>query len=109
MKRYTTPTITVTLQGIDLTGCDIYVTYKQGSKLTLTIWDVDYEFDGTDSIISYTLSQEQTAMFKAGSSATIQINWVTPAGKRDATDEKPIASIEENNLKQVLSYGEHSG
>lgn len=107
MRRYTTPTETVILRGANLTECDIYVTYRQGSKVILTVNDIESTFDGTDTILTYELSQQDTAKFKAGA-GTIQVNWITPENKRDATDEKPIDAVTRNNLEVVLVYGEHT-
>lgn len=103
MRRYTTPTHELTVKGVDLTGCDVYVTYKQARNV-LTISDPEVEFDGKDTVVTVELSQIQSASFKTGD-ATVQINWVTPQGARDATNIKQVR-IEQNLLEEVVEYGE---
>jgi hypothetical protein len=32
MRRYTTPRLLIKVSGADLTGCDVYVTFRQGRR-----------------------------------------------------------------------------
>lgn len=83
MIPYTTPTIELTVRGVDLTAVDTYVSIEQGdTQLTITDADVSYENGAT--VISVTLTQAQTAAFKRGS-CDVQVNWVDGGGKRYAT------------------------
>lgn len=70
MTRGTTPTIRITVKGVEsLEGNDLYVTIKQGC-VNLTI-----EGDAltiNENTIEFTLTQEQTLMFRQGP-AKIQV------------------------------------
>ena len=103
MIQYTTPTNTHIVKGIDLTGCDVWVSYEQG-KVEVDIKASDISFDGEDTTLSVTLTQEQTASFRVGK-VTHQVNWVYPDGSRDATNQK-IITVEPNLLNKVVNYGD---
>lgn len=103
MRRYTTTTQSMTVAGADLTGCDVHVTYRQGSKLLKKRAD-STSFDGEVSTVTVGFSQEETAEFKVGS-AMVQINWISPEGSRAATSQKPVM-VEGNLLEEVISFGE---
>lgn len=98
MIRYTTPTHAHKVKGIDLSGCEVWVSYEQG------IADVNarasVEFDGTDSIVTVSLTQRQTARFHEGK-VQVQINWLYPNGKRDATVKKELQMLD-NLLEREL-------
>lgn len=103
MIQYTTPTNRHIVKGIDLTGCDVWVSYEQG-KVELDIKASDVSFDGEDTTLSVTLTQEQTSSFKVGK-VSFQVNWVYPDGSRDATGQK-ITLMEPNLLNKVVEYGD---
>lgn len=98
MIRYTTPTHQHKVKGIDLTGCEVWVSYEQGFV------NVDArgsaEFDGEDSTVTVTMSQKQTGRFKEGI-VSVQINWLYPNGKRDATGKKELQMLD-NLLEREL-------
>lgn len=103
MIRYTTPTHEHKVKGIDLTGCDVYVSYQQG----LTSVDVKAQsvsYDGEDTTITVPLTQLQTAKFKVGK-AEVQINWIYQNGKRDAVNAKEM-EITKNIMQRVVGYGD---
>lgn len=106
MRRYTTPTQELTVQGIDLTGKDVYVTYKQRCRL-VTIDDptVSYDEETGDTALVVNLTQLQTAMFNADDKVRIQVNWVDQDGMRNATVVRDI-SVTQNLLQEELTYGE---
>lgn len=86
MKRYSTPIEELTIEGIDLTECEVYVTFAQGETVyTLSGEDITVEFDGTDTQISVHLTQEQTASFVEDNFVRIQVNWMDN-GERNVTD-----------------------
>lgn len=100
--RYTTPTLELRIEGIDLTECELLVTFSQGTqRLDVTPSNVTY--DGSTHIL-VDLSQEQTAMFFDGP-VNAQVNWIDVAGNRDATK---IASLEwhGNLLNRVVHHGQ---
>lgn len=105
MRRYTTPTLHMTVP-VDLTGADIYVTIKQGQrKLQKTGSDVVsvYDSESGKTTLSVTLTQEETGAFLAEKSATIQVNWIFADGTRSATNIKKI-DVSENLLSEVIRY-----
>lgn len=108
MRPYTTPTLTCTVSGYDLTDFDVYVTIKQASVVITKSGDdleVSYDSDEDVSTIEVSLEQADTALFVAGKDASVQANWISSDGTRVATRIKPI-TIETNLLNEELTYGE---
>lgn len=101
MRRWTTPTHELVVEGVDLTGCDVYVDYKQGSRTRRV--KVEPEYDGADTVLEVEWTQEQSAVFKEGD-VDVQVNWIYPDGSRDASE---IATIEStrNILNEEVEYG----
>ena len=90
MRRFTTPTITFEV-GADLTGCDAYLTLRQGHReLTITDFD-DMSVSEDVTTISITLTQEQSARFADNRPIEAQVNIVDQAGYRVATDVATIS------------------
>lgn len=106
MRRYTTPTLTIIVEGIDLTAMDVRVTLKQG-KRSLTISNPEMEAvteEGrTDTKLDVTLTQEQTALFEAVP-LKVQVNFIDVDGARDATECKTV-DVWPNLLPEVIAYG----
>ena len=107
MINYTTPTITLEVEGADLTSQDTYVTIVQGSiELTKKGSDLTISYDSTKevSIIVFSLTQEESAQFAFSRSAQLQVNFINASGVRDATN---IAQIDvlKNLLDEVITYG----
>lgn len=107
MRRYTTPTLPMTVP-VDLTGADIYVTIKQGQrKLQKTGADVVsvYDSESGKTTLSVTLTQEETGAFLAEKKAYVQVNWIFSDGTRDATNIKQI-DVSENLIAEVIRYAD---
>lgn len=107
--NYTTASIPLTVEGVDLSSQDVYVTLEQGSiELTKTGLDliITTETHGqeTDTDIVFTLTQAETAMFNHDKSVMIMVNWINESGTRDATEIKNI-SVMRNLLDRVITYG----
>lgn len=106
MINYTTPTLHLTIENIDLTGQEIYVTLEQGKKeITKSGEDLTVTLDGEDTKIEFTLSQEESASFAYSRSAQIQVNWINQNGARGATNIAQIAVLR-NLLDEVIEYGD---
>lgn len=105
MNRYTTPTLTLTIEGINLTGMDVYVTFAQGRVvLTKTLDDgVALAINSGNSVLSVYLDQRETATLGTGN-ARVQVNWINASGTRVATRIKEV-SVRQNLLEEVLTYG----
>lgn len=88
MIRYTTPSYELTIEGVDLTGFDVYVTFSQNGQ-TLTIEDPPITVEDETTTITCELTQEQSASFKQGR-MEVQVNWVDAVGKRSATVIKQV-------------------
>ena len=101
MRRYTTPTIELTVEGVDLTGVRVLVTFAQ-RRQRLTIEDATVAYDGTDTTVTLSLTQEQLGRFAEGE-ARVQVNWVDMKGHRNATVEAPLV-VTGNLLERVISY-----
>lgn len=106
MVKYTTPTITLTVEGVDITPHDIYVSFAQGnvelhkSGDDLTVTTETHE-QVTDTVITLTLSQAESAMFKPNNLVRVQVNWISATGVRAATEIKSVPALL-NLLDEVL-------
>lgn len=106
MINYTTPTISLTVEGVDLTGQDVYVSLAQGAvELTKTGADLTITHEEDDTKIIFQLSQDESAVFKFNSSVSVQVNWISIAGVRSATEIKSIP-VMKNLLDEVIAYGD---
>jgi len=100
MRRYTTPTVTLTVKGVDLTGMDVLVTFTQACR-ELTVDNPSMTLTtGGDTVIEVPLSQVQTGGFVDGS-IEVQVNWLDAVGHRDATTVGTI-EVERNLLARVV-------
>ena len=90
MRRFTTPRFEVDV-GADLTGCDVYITLRQGRReFDITDFDSVEVNDGVTTF-AFTLTQAQSAKFAEGRYVEIQANVIDQAGYRVASD---IAKID---------------
>lgn len=85
IRKWTSPTQELTVEGIDLTSADVYVTFQQGDEtLTFSGEDITVAYEDPDTVITVHLTQEQTGVF-TNKAILVQVNWVQD-GERDATD-----------------------
>lgn len=109
MVRYTTPSLTMTIKGYDLTAQQkVWVSIqedgvaevdKTGSSVSVSVQTVD---DQPVSTVSCSLTQAESAQFKW--EAEVQVNWISSQGVRQATVPKKIPIIKQL-LEQEISYG----
>jgi len=92
MKRFTTPTHRFVLE-VDPRQWDEYrITYRQSGKIILEKTETDGvnievgTSKPTKYIMSFKLTQEETAMFKPNNKVEMQIRYHYPDGTVDATD-----------------------
>lgn len=120
MRRYTTSTPSLIVEGVDISSHKVWVTFTQiypddiDSTVINTLSQAEYKTEsltvtptgkavsGNDTIITCSLSQEQTARFKPGR-VRVQVNWMTSGGVRKATDIVLIPSFD-NLLDEVKTY-----
>jgi hypothetical protein len=102
--QWTNPDVECVVHGVDLTGCKVWVSLQQGKTREIDVDDVDvsYADDATTAIAH--LTQSQTGTLKTGS-VKVQVNWITPEGKRDATYVKE-EEVYVNLLEREVSYDE---
>ena len=103
---WTTPTITEAVEGIDLTGMDLYITVQQlspsGSLRARVTAEAEGEYDGTDTYVTATLTQAQTGQLHKAS-AQVMVNAVGD-GERYATDPIDV-EVDINEIPEELTYG----
>ena len=109
MINYTTPTIQLTIEGKDISSHDIYATLEQGAvELTKTGNDLSVQTDThgqiTDTIITFVLTQLESASFDFTRSVSVQVNWISSSGVREATNIQTIP-VMRNLLAEVIEYG----
>lgn len=81
MDRYTTPTKTIRVKGVDLTPYDMIVSLRQSVRgrpnaheVDIGLDDLTVEADGDDTLVTLTLTQEQTGGFVPGD-VEYQVNY----------------------------------
>lgn len=79
MIRYTTPTKTIRVKGLDITGYDVVVSFRQTLGTSenahrIDVTDPETSFDGTDTLVTVTLTQAQTGGFASGA-VSYQVNY----------------------------------
>lgn len=101
MRRYTTPTIIVRIEGADLTGCDVYVTFMQGRR-EHTVKNPPMRIEGSDTYLEVRLTQLQSARFAHDKPVEVEVNVVDYNNYRAATN---IAEISiDRQLLEVPRY-----
>lgn len=104
MRRGTTPTIALVVQGYDLTDSKVYATIQQGSyTLTKSGADLTVEESDGNSFITFELTQAETLAFKAGN-ASVQVRWINSNDIALATDICTIR-IDTVLMDGVIAYG----
>ena len=107
MIKFTTPTLYARVKNIDLTeGYDVYVSLEQGkNQLDKSNADLTLELDGEDTVLSFMLSQLESASFDLESPVYVQINVIDANGYRAATGIKKVP-VMRNLLDKEISYGD---
>lgn len=93
MRRGSTPSVELTIPGIDLTGAAIRVAIAQDENLlvkTGTDVSVYYDAVGDKTTLTVPYTQQQTLKFSEGR-AQIQVRWVFSDGRADGTSVKTVA------------------
>lgn len=88
MIRYTTPTYELVIDGVDLTGFDVFVTFSQHGD-TVTLENPSFTVEDGNTTIMCSLTQKQTAGFRAGM-MDVQVNWADASHNRCATIVKQV-------------------
>lgn len=109
MIQFTTPAVTLTVKGVTFDGTEkVWVSIRQktggGTENKIDIDDATVDTSGADPVITFTLTQEQTAGLSLGA-ALIQVNWITTTDERGATDIVTV-NIGRNLLDEVKTYAD---
>ena len=104
--QWTNPDVEGIVRGADLRGCKVWVSFQQGKAREFDVHPpaVTVAYDGTDTTVTATLTQAQTALLKTGT-VQMQVNWVTPENRRDATLVKE-EEVYVNLLEREVSYAD---
>ena len=105
MRIFTTPTLTLQVEGVDLTGEDhvafslsdpteSHVVTKEDNALTLTKV-------GSDTKVSMTLTQAESGSFKPNKMGKAEVNWWNNSGTSRGATEIVDIPIKNNILKKV--------
>lgn len=113
IRRYTTPTQELTIDGVDLTESSVYVTYRQGDRVqTFTGNDITVEQiikPGTEESehptvlgtkISVFFTQEITSVFSEREDIRVQVNWLD--GKKRNATVIARCKVDGNLLEEVI-------
>lgn len=101
MRRGTTPTYTLVVNGYDLTAMTVYVTVKgsSGTIITKTGDDLSISADESGSVIAFRLTQAETLELPEGR-GEVQVRFIDAEGVALATDIRAIT------IERVLLPGE---
>ena len=103
MYQGTTPTLTLTVEGADLTDKTVFVTIRCGNySLTKTGEDVAVSYADGNSTVVIRLTQRETLLMQE-STATVQIRFVDAGGNADATN-KATFDVQESLYSAVIEY-----
>ena len=109
MYQGTTPTILLTIPGVDLTKTKIYLTIEDRKKETSMTFatgdeELQVEWEKPDTLLFVRLSQEQTLALPTGS-IWAQARWIDEAGQAWATEAVKLV-VQDVLYKEVITYGD---
>jgi hypothetical protein len=105
MYRGTTPTIPITIKGVDLSEAKLYLTFANKAHHQITLEcprDFNMTFNGTDTVGEVTLTQKQTLELSA-TPYDVQIRWITSNGIAGVTTMQTV-NVSDVLLKGVITY-----
>lgn len=103
MRRYTTPTITLDIIGVDLSEGWHTITYLRQGEDVLKVEDAPCETTENGSKITIELTQEQTGMFDTTRQVNAQVRYINAAGYAGATNIAGL-SVEPVIVNEVIAY-----
>lgn len=106
MRRYCTNIIDMEVDGReDLAACKLYATVKQKVRkdmVSVTKSESDVQVQG--QTVTVILTQEESARFKAGEQAEIQLRGITASGEAWGTNICGM-DVKEALYEEVIEYG----
>lgn len=101
ITRFTTPPISLLVEGVDITSADVYVTVKQGpNEINLTDTDLTMSYANSNTTVTFALTQVQAGSLNANYFSEVQVNWIA-GGVRYATEIARV-KIYDNLLDEVI-------
>lgn len=107
ITKYTSPPMSVEVEGVDITSATVYLTLKQNStKITLNGTRLTMTYANSNTTITFALTQAESGQFDLISSdinawAEVQVNYII-GGVRYAT-EIVKTKIMDNLYNEVIS------
>lgn len=109
---YTTPTVKVTVKGVDVSGSTAMLTlWQYENRMRTKSRKLDIEGDqlamslvGDDTVLVCVLTQEQSGMFEPRKEVLVKANFIDSKGTRVATEESTLR-FSENPVDRVLENG----
>lgn len=102
MIERTTPTLAIEIEGMDLTGCDVHVTFKKPGMSVTVVNPELVRVTDTCHVALVPLTQEQTANLTG--QVQVQANIIDASGFRAATNKK-WHTISANLIREELTHG----
>ena len=96
MYQGTTPPLTLTVAGRDLSGCTVEV-YIAQAAVRIVKRDVQIAADAEGTTVACALTQQETLSLTPGK-ASVQVRWIDAQGHADATDEAELT------VKRILNH-----
>lgn len=106
MRQGTTPVISLTVPGYDLTDKTVFVTFRDSQKkdITKTGDDVTVAYSGGNSSVLVKFSQKETLDMATGA-VKVQIRFIDADGHAEATNIAEISNLH-IILKREIEYHE---
>lgn len=102
MRRYTDTTIALTVEGIDITNCECWVTFKQQDReIVKTDDSLSKKYVEPDTVVVCELTQDETALFRDTINCNVQINWKSDKSLRTASTIG-LLPVDKNLLERKL-------
>lgn len=104
MYQGTTPALTFSISGWDMSNMTAFVSFKRGADvLTKTDVTMVYDDEADKTIIVCPMTQEETLGIRAGD-VTVQIRFIDANGNAYATN-KATVEMKDVIFKEIISYG----
>lgn len=114
MYRGTTPTLLFTIEGIDLTGCTVYISISDSAHKRTWTWNnadnpgIQISTTEEGCSILLPLTQEETLVIPPAR-ALVQVRWINEDGVARATDVAAF-NVDDVLYQEVISFrGDDSG
>lgn len=102
LRRFETPTIILSYPD-DIRSYRLIATLKQNDiEIEKEIGTNDTSLQNGKTVITFSLTQEETGRFVANRTVSVMVNIITPEGKRIATNPKDLFVVKDNYKDEVI-------